>query len=170
MAGKIFEQVFDEYQLDKTQEELRRHIEFFYTMDEDCSEYLSKKELMEFIPTATVEKSFPKDDKDGDDKISLKEFLQTYFEPLIEEKWKDVYSKEFDDGENMKLKPAELETFFAIVGLAGPRSDKAKTFFEKHDLNKDGVLDVNEFVKYLKYDLSDLLDELIAQFKLQLGD
>ena len=107
--------------------------------------------LSDGMKLENIEQIFKSIDTDNSGNIEYTEFISASIEKNIylnEEKLKDAF-KLFDADNSGKISRAEIEK----VLHTGKNSKEVDTIMNKHDTNKDGEIDFNEFLGMMK-DLS----------------
>lgn len=131
LGSKDLEEEFDTL----LPEEAKRRLRLLYTqMDLDSDAYVTQEELIQWVLGSFKKldgedslEEFQKQDKDADGKITWREYIS------------EVYGYNVDDMEDFeKLDNEDLEDFNKVVA-----EDHEK--FKVADLNKDDVLDVEEY-------------------------
>ena len=137
-----------------SEEEIKKIKETFQSIDVDNDGKLSFEEMKKAISLTGEmkiefnEEIFKSIDTDNSGNIEYTEFISACLEKnlyLNEEKLKDAF-KLFDFDGNGKISTAEIEKVLHI----GKQSKEIDEIMAKHDVNKDGEIDFQEFLALMK--------------------
>ena len=136
-----------------SEEEIKKIKEVFQSIDTDNNGKLSLEEMKKAVALTKMkiefnEEIFKSIDTDNSGNIEYTEFISACIEKKIylnEEKLKDAF-KLFDADGSGKISRAEIEKVLHI----GKQSKEIDAIMAKHDTNKDGEIDFQEFLSMMK--------------------
>ena len=137
-----------------SEQEIKKIKEVFQIIDVDNDGKLSLEEMKKAVTLANDrkiefnEEIFKSIDTDNSGNIEYTEFISACIEKnvyLNEEKLKDAF-KLFDADNSGKISRAEIERVLHM----SKHSKEIDTIMDKHDTNKDGEIDFQEFLSMMK--------------------
>ncbi len=140
-----------------SEEEIKKIKAIFQSIDVDNDGKLSLEEMKKAVSLADgmkidyLEQLFKSIDTDNSGNIEYTEFISASIEKSVylnEEKLKDAF-KLFDADNSGKISRAEIEKVLHM----DKHSNEINAIMDKHDINKDGEIDFEEFLGMMK-DLS----------------
>ena len=136
-----------------SEDEIKKIKEVFQSIDADNDGKLSLEEMKKALSSGEVkfdfnEEIFKQIDTDNSGNIEYTEFISACIEKNIylnEEKLKEAF-KLFDADGSGKISRDEIEKVLKL----GSNSKEIDNIMAKHDTNKDGEIDFNEFLDMMK--------------------
>ncbi|CAH8571065.1 unnamed protein product [Schistosoma turkestanicum] len=137
----------------------KQWIEVFHTIDKDKNGFLTREEIAQCLKEINVspdvaDKMIKATDVNSDGKISLEEYLNSLRKYCQQEKcssvqrWKEIFQSMDKDGSG-KVSFKELDEYLK-ASKSDVDKDSLLNWMKQTDKNKDGEIDYDEFLAYVR--------------------